>query len=270
MSLFPLPMNRAPTIFRAVAVAGLVAALVGTVAGWVLLSRTSDALAASLDLTGDTLEALDASSGVAEDTIAALSVSLATLEQTAADLDGAFDDGEALMTELAGVVRTDVAASISAVEASLPGLIQVAGTVDRTLTALNNLPIGPSYNPEESFADGLEELASSLDGLPERLSEQADLIEQTGGSLAEVGDGVGELTRELAAFDTTLAQTAELLGTYDETIIEGRDLVEQASADLGRQVAFVRVALVLFALAFAALQVVPLHMAAVLEQFAST
>ncbi|MEE8603344.1 hypothetical protein [Euzebya tangerina] len=263
MAVFPLPHAAVATLFRAVAVLGLVAALLGGVAGWLLLSRTGDALQASLELTSDTLESLDASAGVAQDTVAALAASLVTLEATAADLDGAFDDGERLMTDLGEVVRTDVASSIRAVEDSLPGLVEVAGTVDTTLGALSDLPIGLSYDPEQSFAAGLGELEASIDGLPERLEEQADLIEQTAGSLTDVGDGVGRLAAELASFDATLTQTGELLGTYDETIQQGTSLVDQATADLGRQLALSRVALVVFVLAFAGLQAVPLQLAAV-------
>ncbi|MGI9016326.1 MAG: hypothetical protein ACR2HR_04340 [Euzebya sp.] len=263
MHLFPLPPARLVVVLKGVAILGLLAAVVGAISGWILLGRTSAALEASLDLTSDTLEALDASAGVASDTIGVLGTSLATLESTTADLDAAFDDGETLMGELATLVRDDVATSVGAIDDSLPGLITVAGTIDATLRALSSLPFGPTYDPNQSFAESLVTLQTSLDGLPERLTEQADLIDQTAGSLGEVGQGVSDLTIELAGFDATLSQTSELLATYDDTITQGRDLVAQASADLSGQLLVTRLAIVLFALAFAGLQVVPLHLAAV-------
>lgn len=266
MNLFPLPPSRLVVVLRGVAVLGLVASLVGLLAGWVLLGRTADALAASLELTDDTLAALDASAGVADDAVAALAVTLGTLEGTAAELDVAFDDGEQLMHELAAVVRDDVATSLVAVDSSLPGLITVAGTIDATLGALSSLPFGPDYAPEESFAASLVELQASLEGLPERLAEQADLIDETGTSLGGVGAGVGELTTELAAFDDTLAQTSALLATYDTTITEGREVVAAARDDLVSGIGLARVAVVLAALAFAAMQVVPLQMAAMVDR----
>jgi hypothetical protein len=175
MALFPLAPARLVVVLRTVACLGLAAALLGATAGWVLIGRTSAALEASLALTSDTLEALDASAGVASDTIATLGISLRTLEQTATDLDAAFDDGQMLMGELATLVREDVADSVGAIDDSLPGLITVAGTIDSTLSALSSLPFGPSYNPGESFAASLGDLQTSLDGLPERLVDQADL-----------------------------------------------------------------------------------------------
>jgi methyl-accepting chemotaxis protein len=248
-----------------VATIGILAALFGAVSGWLLLGRTSAALDASLDLTDDTLAALDASAGVASDTIETLAVSLRALEQTSVDLDGAFADGQALTRELADIVRGDVADSLRAVDDSLPGLIRVAGTIDTTLAALSRLPFGPTYDPQESFADSLRVLSVSLDGLPERLVEQAALIDQTAESLGSVGEGVGDLADELVGFEATLQQSADLLATYDETIGEGQALVEQSRDDLGGQLVFARFAVVLFAVAFAGLQIVPLQLAAMAE-----
>ncbi|WP_370324896.1 hypothetical protein [Euzebya sp.] len=266
MAVFPLPPRRLAIVLRTVAGLGLAAAVLGLIAGWLLLGRTGDALAASLELTDETLTALDASAGVAEETVAALAVSLRTLEATSTDLDTAFDDGELLMRELADLVRDDVASSVGAVEDSLPGLITVAGTIDSTLQALSSLPIGPDYDPAQSFADSLRTLQGSVDGLDSQLVDQADVIEQTAGSLADVGAGVGDLAGEIASFDAALTDTAELLGTYDATIAEGRDLVAQATDDLGSQLVVTRMALVLLAVAFAAMQVVPLQMAAMVDR----
>ncbi len=262
MSLLPLPPARVVLVMRAVAVLGLVAAVVGGAAGWLLLGRTQAALDASLDLTADTLQALDASAGVAADSIDALAVTLSAVEQTSADLDTAFADGEALTRELADLVRGDVAGSIRAVDGSLPGLITVAGTIDTTLGALSQLPFGPAYDPEQSFRASLQTLSDSLDGLPDRLVTQADLIDDTSTSLGDVGEGVAGLAAELAGFETTLTETTRLLDTYETTITDGQALVAASRDDLGGVLVAARVGVVLLALAFAALQVVPLHLAA--------
>jgi hypothetical protein len=266
MNPFPLAPGRLVVVLRAVATLGVAASLLGVLAGWLLIGRTASALQASLELTDETLTALDASAGVADDAIAALGVSLGALEATASDLDGAFDDGQALMTELAVLVRDDVAGSVAAVEGALPGLITAGATIDATLGALSSLPFGPDYDPEQSFGQSLEGVQASLEGLPARLQVQADLIEATGASLADVGDGVAELSAEVAGFETTLGATAELLATYDATIAEGRSVVAEARDDLGSQLWLARMAVVLAAVAFAAMQVVPLQMAAMVDR----
>lgn len=253
--------ERWPTVLRGVAVLGVVASLLVVVAGWALLSQTQSALVDSLALTGDALEALDASAGVAADTVDVLGASLAGLEATAADLDTAFADGERLMRELAGLLRTDVAGTLAAVEGALPGVIEVAATIDTTLAAVSLLPFGPDYDPAEPFAASLQDVADALEGVPDELVVQADVLEETAGSLADVGDGVGDLVAELAAFETSLAATAELLATYDDTIADGRVLVAEASDGLAARLWLGRLAVVVFALAFAALQVVPLYLA---------
>lgn len=266
MPLLPLPARRLTTVLRAVAVLGLLASLVGGVAGWIVLGRTAGALEASLALTEDTLAALDASAGVADDAVGALAASLSSLERTATDLDRAIDDGELLLEELAVLVREDVAGSVAAVDGSLPGLITVAGTIDTTLGTLSALPFGPDYDPEQTFSESLRALDGSLDGLPEQLVDQSALVEDAAASLGEVGGGVAELAAELAAFDDSLSATAELLGTYDETIAEGQQLVADARDDLLAQLWLSRAAVALLALAFAAMQVVPLQMAAMVDR----
>lgn len=265
MRLFPLAPGPLVRTMQAVATLGLIAALVGGVVGWRLLGQAEVALRDSLQLSRDTLVALDASAGVAADSIDTLGTSLASLEATADALDGAFADGEVLLADLAELVRGDVASSIAAIDGALPGLIRVAGTIDGTLSALSRLPLGPAYDPEESFADALRELDTSLEGLPAQLQEQAGLIEDTGANLDQVGGGIAELATQLAGFEATLQQSAELLDTYEATIADGTALVDDAVDDLGLQLQLGRAAVVLLAVAFAALQVVPLQLGAVVR-----
>ena len=261
----PLPPHRLVPLLRGVAAVGLLAALMGLVVGWGLLSQAGTALEESLVLTGDTLEALDASAGVAADSVEVLGTSLAGLADTAAALDTAFDDGELLLEDLGELVRRDVAESIAAIDDALPGLIRVASTIDTTLSALSALPFGPSYDPSESFADALRTLGVSLEGLPEQLEEQAGLIESSADSLGDVGEGVSDLVDDLAGFQTTLDDTAALLDTYDATLAEGTTLVADAADGFGRQIVLGKVVVVLFCLAFAGAQLVPLHIAAVAD-----
>lgn len=265
MRLLPLRRDSQAAVLRAVAALGLVSSLLIGVSGLLLLGQAQRALVDSLRLTGETLAALDASAGVAADTVEVLGASLRGLEQTSADLEVAFADGEALMVELAGLLRTDVADTLEAVEGALPGVIDVATTIDATLAALAVLPFGPNYDPAEPFAASLQDVADALDGVPEELDAQADVIVETAGSLADVGAGIGDLASELATFETTLAETTELLDTYDQAIADGSALVAEAGDGLASRLWLGRLAVIVFALAFAALQIVPLHMAALAD-----
>lgn len=266
MALLPLPPDRLARALRAVAALGLVASAVGLVGGWVLLDRTAAAIDASLALTEEALAAVDASAGIADEAVGSLASGLTALQRTAEGLDAAFDDAEVLTDDLAELVRGDVADSIGAIEGALPGLIDVAGTIDQTLGALSALPFGPAYDPDRSFRDSLLVLQTSLDGLPEELVRQAELIDATGGNLSEVGAGVAQLATELAAFDTTLQQTAGVLETTDAALDEGRAEVLAAGGDLTGALWLGRAGLVLLALAFAGLQLVPLQMAAMVDR----
>lgn len=265
----PPSAPRSARLLRTVAVLGVIAAVAGGLSGWVLLDRLGSSLDASLSLTEDALVALDASAGIAADTVDTLGASLRTLETTADELEGAFDDGELLMSELAVIIEEDVAGSLRAVEDALPAVTSAARVVDTTLASLQSLPfVDVSYDPERTLGGSLGALEESVQGLPDRLVEQAALLQTTAEQLGDVGTGVTDLATELAAFEQTLASTSDVLATYDETITEGQALVAETSEDLGSQIRIAKAALVLLALAFAAVQAAPWQLADVQKRLA--
>jgi hypothetical protein len=250
--------RRAGRALVAVGVFGVLASVVGVVVGWRLVTELDTAVGRSLTLTSEALVALESSVEVAEGALVLIDTGLASTETTTRDVSAALEEGEELFDATATLTEDQIATSLEAVEGTLPSLIEVAGVIDRTLSALSALPLGPAYDPQVPFDESLRGLQSELDGLPEDLRAQADLIRGAGGSLATVRDGTGDIADSLAELQTALSASAELLGEYTATAGQARELVTESEASLEAQLRLARALICTLGLVLASGQLVPL------------
>jgi hypothetical protein len=245
-------------VLIAVGVLGVVAGLGGIVLGQLLVSSADRALTGSLTLTADTLVALEDAIAVTEQTIVLVDTGLARAETTTGDLAGTVGEGAALLRTTADLTEDRLAGSIGAFSDSLPGLIQVAGTIDTTLGALSTLPFGPTYSPDEPLDDSLRELQRSLAGVPEDLALQARLLRETGDSLEDVGEGTADIAGDLGAIRTGLGDALAVLRGSTTTAGDASALIGDTRAGLRTQLGLARLLIVLLGLTTAAGQLVPL------------
>jgi methyl-accepting chemotaxis protein len=242
----------------AIGVLGMLAGLGGIVLGQLLVSSVDDALSRSLVLTGESVDALEEALRVSEETVQLVEGGLLSAEATTHGLTTTIGDGATLLRTTADLTEQRLAGSLAAFEQSLPGLIDVASVIDRTLRTLAGLPFGPSYNPPEPFDVSLRELQASLVGVPEDLERQAVLLRQTGDSLDQVGDGAGEIAEDLREIREGLGEALEVLRGSTVAAESARTLVADTQADLDTRLTLARVLIVLFGIATIAGQLVPL------------
>lgn len=245
-------------VLLAVGAVGVVASLVGMVVGWRLLSEVHAALDRSLLLTSDALDALDNSVAVAQDTAVVVTDGLEQTEQTARELVVVFADGQDILDATADMSERDIAASLEAVEEALPALIQVAEVMDRTLTAVSALPLGPTYDPDEPFDESLRAVQREMRGLPDELREQADLIRDAGRNLGTVGDGAASMASDLATLRVSMREAAGLLEGYADTAAEASAVVTDTQENLAARMRGARLMVVVLGLTLLLGQVVPL------------
>jgi hypothetical protein len=238
-----------------VGIVGVVAALVATVVGVRLLGQLDRALTDSVAVASDAIDALGATVEIAGDTTRQLTVTLERTATTTRDLSGAIGDAEVVLRATAEVSEDQIAGSVAGVEDALPALVQVAAVVDRTLSALTLVPFGPDYDPEEPLDDSLRTVQAELDGLPEALREQADLVRDASRDLRTVRVGTGAIADDLDGLVATLEGTIELLERYEATAGDARDLV--AGQELTGQLTAARVLVLILGMAVALGQLVP-------------
>lgn len=241
-----------------VGVVGVVVSIVASIVGLLLLTELDRALEGSHHLTAQAVGALSSSVALAEDTVVVLQRSLEQTESTTEDLVTAFEDAEAILGATADVSENQVAESLDAVERTLPALIDVGTVIDRTLTALNAVPFGPEYRPDEPFDASLRALQREMDGLPDDLREQAALIREGRESLGDVRLGAEAIAEEMGTLHETLESALGILREYSATATQAGDLVGDSDARLGRQLTLSRVLVVVLGGTLLAGQMVPL------------
>jgi hypothetical protein len=235
---------------------GVVVSLVATVVGLRFLGQLDTALVDSVGVAAEAVDALGSTVDLAGETVSSITVILSRTAASTRDLSAALADAEEVLLATADLSEQQIAGSLEAVEDTLPALIQVAAVIDRTLSALSVVPFGPDYDPAEPFDDSLRALQAELDGLPEALRAQAALIRDGGRDLATTREGTTAIADDLDELQTTLASSGALLDRYAATASEARQLVTRD--DLGRQLTFARVLVVVLGLTLAAGQLLPL------------
>ncbi|MBW3605772.1 MAG: hypothetical protein KY460_12870 [Actinobacteria bacterium] len=253
-------LRRFGRIMRAVGIVGVLAGIAAIAAGLWLVQDLDVLLGRSLRLTTESLTAVDSSLTVAVDTVEVVGSGLANAEQTSRGLDATLVDGADLLDETGRMLRGDVASSLESVERTMPALIQVGGTMDSTLRALAQLPVGVEYDPEEPFDETLRALQNDLDGLPEDLRTQADTVDDAGDNLRLVGRQGADIATSIADVRTSLTEASDVLGDYRATAGEARDLMAQTSDDLDRRLLVVRILIVVLGVVFCAGQALPLYL----------
>lgn len=253
-------LRRFGRVLRAIGLVGVVAGITAIVAGLWLLRDLDALLGRSLVLTAESLGTVDASLVVATDSVGVINEGLARAERTSRGLEDSLEDGADLLAETGSILRSDVASSLESVERTMPTLIQVGGTIDATLRAVDDLPVGLSYTPDEPFDETLRALQEDLDGLPEDLRAQADTVDEAGDNLREVGVQGEAIAGSISEVRTSLEEAGEVLGRYRSTAGEARTLLEDTTTDLERRLLVLRVLVVVLGVVYCAGQALPLYL----------
>jgi hypothetical protein len=253
-------LRRVGRLMRTMGVIGVLAGVVAVAVALWLLHDLDTLLGRSLTLTSESLATVDASLTVASDSVSTVNDGLEDAEQTSRGLEDSLDEGADLLRQTARLTRYDIATSLESFERSLPALIQVSGTVDRTLRAVDDLPVGPEYDPEEPFDETLLALQDDLDGLPEDLRDQADTIDDAGDNLGRVGRQSVEIADSLTEVRTNLEEAGRVLGEYQTTAGRARDLLEQTQSDLDRRLWVLRGLVIVLGVIYCFGQILPIYL----------
>jgi hypothetical protein len=247
-------------ILRAIGLVGVGCGLIAVGIGLWLLHDLDVLLGRSLILTAESLGTVDSSLDVATESVATVSDGLAQAERTSRGLEDSLEEGADLLDETGRLLRGDVASSLESVRRSMPALVQVGGTIDDTLRAVDRLPVGPTYDPDEPFGETLETLQEDLDGLPDDLRDQADTVNEAGENLRTVGRQGELIASAITDVRTSLDDASAVLNEYRATAGDARDLLQQTTDDLERRLLVLRVLVVLLGLVYCLGQLLPLYL----------
>ena len=237
---------------------GALSSLVGTGLGLVVLGDLDRSLASSVEVTADAVEALAATVEVADELVGEVAGTLTNAALAARASAGGVEASVEVVEGAADVTGQDVAASLAAVEDALPALVDVASVIDTTLGGLDRLPVGPTYDPDVPFDDAVRRVQRELDGLPEALRAEAELLREGAVELGDVGRSARFLAEDLEALSGDLRDTREVLDQVAATAEEATRVLDEDVGGLTGGLTAARVLLGIGGLAIAVGQLVPL------------
>lgn len=262
MSTIP---NRAPTILRSIAVAGVLIAIIGTVVIWLFLSDLQDTTDRSLLMGEQATVTLNETIDVAEQVLSAVDDGLTTVQSTLGTLDDLLQSTAGL-ADATGSLSSTLPASFDNIDAALATVQNLGETVDSTLAALSSLPFGPNYNPKVPFPEAIGNLRKALDPIATDLTSISGELQNFASGSGDLSAQIDSLTADVARTRDALAGTDDLLAQYRQTTTEAGQLAAQTRDDLSGSMTRMRIVLIAAALLLALSQFVPWTMAALIDE----
>lgn len=241
----------------------LIGGIVGAIAGlitagfaWVVLGTAADASVRSLELASDVLDSVGGTVISVDAVLDDVSDGLRTTQQSMADASVTLTQLSALTSNLGDLVGEDIPASLESVRASLAPIQATAGLLDGTLTALSF--VGIDYDPEVPLDEAIDDLDARLAEIPQRLRDQAPLIESAAESLSGFGGDTLTIAQDLSDLRTRLSEASFTVGSYRQTVTEADALLADVESAVGSRLTVLRVAIVVLGLGLATTQTVPI------------
>jgi methyl-accepting chemotaxis protein len=260
-------------VMLVIGLAGVVLSIAGANAGRRLIGDMGTTLDSNLQLTVQSLETVNSTLVLTKATVRQLSQSLDTMETTASNVGTSLSDTQPMLEQIAEITSSDLAEGLETFEASLPDLIEVADTIDQTLTTLSRFRIdrtilgiplrydlGINYDPEVPFSQSVEEIGASIEGLPEQLRELEIYFEVANDNLGAISENMTEIAGDLAVVNDSVDDLEPLLDEFMVTITEFSDSTRQMRVTYRQQLETFQTVWTVVMVWLALTQVAPLYL----------
>lgn len=193
----------------------LLGVVVGTlgVLATVSLGRFVDAIGGE-----QAASSLEASLRSASTAIGGTRLALEDLESLAGSVSSSSEDAAAVAAGAGELTAERIPDTLRDIESTMPSLIEAGAAIDGTLRALS--VFGVRYDPATPFDEALVELDDGLEGLPEQIEVQGELLLGMADHLDEVG--------------SETAAVAERMGTVNDALDETEQATIRLSATAGQ------------------------------------
>ena len=250
---------RLARLFTIMGFGGLIAAVVAGILGIAVVLTVANSMDRSLVVTAEAVTAADETVALAADTVGIVNESFDTVVPSAEIAATAFEDAGAVIADTTQVVTIDVPEALDAVLAAMPAIESAASVVDGALRVLSF--VGVEYDPEVPFGEAVAELETALAPLPAQLRAQAAPLSALATDFGAFGVATAEIADDLGALQTQLVKAERLLGEYSSTAEEATVVIADIQGDLKWQRWLMVIVVLLVAVGFAAMQIVPLALA---------
>ena len=260
-------------IMLVIGLAGIVLSFAGAIIGQRLITGIGVALDANLRLTVESLDTVNESLVLTRQTIRQIAAGLETMELTGEQAASSLEDMRPMVEQISRVLTDDVAGGLETFQQSMPDLIEVADSIDETLTTLSRFRIdrtilgiplrydlGINYDPEIPFAQSVEELGASIEGLPEELRVLETHLDVADDNLGEISANARQLAQDLGSVNETVGELGPQLDDFTGTLTELADSARQIRATLAQQLDTFQTVWTIIMVWLALTQVAPLYL----------
>ena len=255
-----------------VGIVGLVIAGAGAYFANQAIDAIAGGLNSAVDMLGTTVDTSTASLENVKATLVETGSTLDTVSATASNMAVTLTDTQPLLEQVTTLTTDTLPTSLDAVNAAVPNLAGIAGSIDATLTRLSdfqfersilNVPIsfdlGITYNPTEPFDEAVLKIGESLVDVPDQLRALENNLQTSITNIGNISQNVDQLSANISGINTTVAQYIPLLDQYigvlEQTAASLENTRNQINANLGT-IKWVATGLLAW---FALYQIVPLY-----------
>jgi archaellum component FlaC len=256
-----------------IAIVGVILSVAGTYVVWNMIDGLGDAIDTTLELTSDSLDTVADSLLLTKDTVEDVTNSVDTVEETTANLSTTINDTRPLLDQVSAVATEDVPNSIQAVDETLPNVAAIAGSIDDTLRLLSafqvtqsvvgvdlGFDLGIDYDPEVPFDESINDIGSSLEGVPDQLRALEPFLATTNDNLGIISDNINTLASDLGSINENIENVQPLLDDYLELVYRTSDLVNQTRSGLRAQLQPVKYIIMILFVWIGLTQVAPAYL----------
>lgn len=226
-----------------IGIVGLIGTILVTITAWLLVNDLFRRLDGTLEVTGSALQTIGVTLDIADEALANLTTSLEAASAATNQASASAATVSEAIDETATIIGEDLPASIDAIRAAMPGLIEASAVIDTTLSGL--AIFGVPYNPGVPLDEAFRDLDRQLAPLPQSLRDNAATIAE----LVPQADGFRDqsilLASQVRLMRTTVEDARTVIDDYRETADQVDVVVRTTTDGLGRSKLIARLLVVL-------------------------
>ena len=259
--------------FLLIGIAGIAVSVAGVYLGRQAIDDFGDAVDTVLGRSLVTLDTAADTLILTKSTFDRVNSGLDTVGVTADNVAQTLIDTQPMLENISTVVSTEVPNSLEAIQNSLPGVAEAAGTIDNTLRALAafevsrevfGIPIafdlGIDYEPEVGLDESVLSIGYSVEGMPDTLRAIKPSLDLANNNLAIISNNINDIATDLNAIGNNLKQIEPLIDDYIMLIADVEQLMHQTQARLDSQLDMAKIILTLLFVWLGVNQVVPIYL----------
>ncbi len=217
------------TLLIVASIIGLIFSVAGLIGIWQVQPRIEEGMSQTLDLLSDSLGATYQGLVVTQDSMEQSITSVKTLAETVSAIGVTINTTSPLLDSIAILIGEELPATVESTRQSLISAQQGAAVMDGVLSVITAIPLISSerYNPEKSLSASLGDVATNIEGLPEKFQEMSVNLSTTSESLVDVEAGMTTMASDIEAIGASLEGYNDVMEQYKVTVNTVKKQIDQ-------------------------------------------